>query len=141
MSAFSRTLSGILSSAAYKRIEALMFVCYMADLVAAIVQRRLREAMKEHGVKRYKPSQSSVPLKLPPGNKSSAFLPTRQNMKSRKAVSTLLPSGTNLPFISKKCCGSSAYPSPNTAAENLQTYDTMFVDFNVRNVGSKYALS
>ena len=33
-----------------ERIEALMFVCYMADLVAAIVQRQLRKAMKVNGI-------------------------------------------------------------------------------------------
>lgn len=51
---FARTKSDFLVAPVFlkknERIEALMFVVYVADLVAALVQRDLRRAMKDRGI-------------------------------------------------------------------------------------------
>jgi len=44
-----------------ERIEAVMFACYMADLVAAIIQRQLRAAMKKKGI----PALNTLPEERP----------------------------------------------------------------------------
>ena len=48
-----------------ERIEAIMFACYMADLVAAIVQRQLRLAMKTKGILELKTLPEERPSKTP----------------------------------------------------------------------------
>lgn len=47
------------------RIEALMFVYYMADMVAAIVQRQLRQAMTARGIKELPMLPEERPTKTP----------------------------------------------------------------------------
>lgn len=48
-----------------QRIEALMFTCYMADLVAAIVQRQLRTAMKTRGIRQLQTLPEERPSETP----------------------------------------------------------------------------
>ena len=47
------------------RIEALMFACYVADLVAAIIQRQLRNAMKANDIQRLQILPEERPSETP----------------------------------------------------------------------------
>jgi transposase len=47
------------------RIEALMFACYVADLVAAIIQRQLRNAMKANDIKQLQILPEERPSETP----------------------------------------------------------------------------
>jgi transposase len=48
-----------------ERIEAIMLVVYLADLVAALIQRELRLAMKQHGVQALRTLPEERPSKAP----------------------------------------------------------------------------
>jgi len=48
-----------------ERIEAIMFACFVADLVAATVQRELRNAMKKHNIQELKTLPENRPSKTP----------------------------------------------------------------------------